>query len=125
VAGGLPGQRLLARLSITTSDDTVLRRVRHEPAQPPAAPQIRNLGVEDWAWRKGQEYGTILVNLDLRRVVDLLPDRAAESLSEWLQQHPEIVTISRDRCGINAEGAAHGAPQWEAGVSHANGRRKI
>lgn len=70
VAGGLPGQRLLARLSIATSDDTVLRRVRQKPAQEPALP-VRNLGVDDWAWRKRQEYGTILVNLDLRRVVDL------------------------------------------------------
>ena len=54
-------------------------------------------GVDDWAWRKGREFGTILVNLDLHRVVDLLPDRAAESFSQWLLQHPEIVTISRDR----------------------------
>jgi transposase len=111
VAGGLPGQRLLARLSIATSDDTVLRRVRQPPAQPASTLPIRNLGVDDWAWRKGQDYGTILVNLDLRRVVDLLPDRAAESFSEWLQQHPEIVTISRDRCGLYAEGATLGAPQ--------------
>ena len=72
---------------------------------------VRNLGVDDWAWRKGQDYGTILVNLDLRRVVDLIPDRAAESFSAWLQQHPEIVTISRDRCGLYAEGATLGAPQ--------------
>jgi transposase len=111
VAGGLPGQRLLARLSIIISDDTVLRRVRQEPAQVPSSLPVRNLGVDDWAWRKGQEYGTILVNLDLHCVVDLLPDRAAESFSEWLQQHPEIVTISRDRCGLYAEGAALGAPQ--------------
>jgi transposase len=111
VAGGLPGQRLLQRLSIATSDDTVLRRVRQEPAQEPSALPIRNLGVDDWAWRKGQDYGTILVNLDLRHVVDLLPDRAAESFSEWLQSHPEIVTISRDRCGLYAEGATLGAPQ--------------
>jgi len=69
------------------------------------------LGVDDWAWRKGQDYGTILVNLDLHRVVDLLPDRAAESFSEWLRQHPGIVTIARNRCGIYAEGAALGAPQ--------------
>jgi transposase len=111
VAGGRSGQRLLARLSIATSDDTVLRRVRQEPAQAPASPPVRNLGVDDWAWRKGQEYGTILVNLDLHRVVDLLPDRAAESFSEWLRQHPEVVTISRDRCGLYAEGASLGAPQ--------------
>jgi len=110
VAGGLPGQRLLSRLSIATSDDTVLRRVREQPTEASAVP-IHNLGVDDWAWRKGQDYGTILVNLDLHRVVDLLPDRAAESFSAWLKQHPEIVTISRDRCGLYAEGATLGAPQ--------------
>lgn len=110
VAGGLPGQRLLARLSIATSDDTVLRRVREQPTEASAVP-IHNLGVDDWAWRKGQDYGTILVNLDLHRVVDLLPDRAAESFSAWLKQHPEIVTIARDRCGLYAEGATLGAPQ--------------
>jgi transposase len=111
VAGGLPGQRLLERLSIVTSDDTVLRRLRQEPVQEMAMLPVHNLGVDDWAWRKGQEYGTILVNLDAHRVVDLLPDRAADSFSEWLRQHPEIVTVSRDRCGIYAEGAALGAPQ--------------
>jgi transposase len=111
VAGGLPGQRLLARLSIVASDDTVLRRLRQKPAQDLSGLPLRNLGVDDWAWRKGQDYGTILVNLDLHRVVDLLPDRSAESLSEWLKQHPEIVTIARDRCGLYAEGAALGAPQ--------------
>jgi transposase len=111
VAGGLPGQRLLDRLSIAISDDTVLRRIRQKPLQEECGRPVRNLGVHDWAWRKGQDYGTILVNLDLHRVVDLLPDRAAESFSKWLQQHPEIVTVSRDRCGIYAEGATLGAPQ--------------
>ncbi|MEP6540050.1 MAG: ISL3 family transposase [Bryobacteraceae bacterium] len=106
-----PGQRLLARLSIATSDDTVLRRVRQVPGEGPASIPVRNLGVDDWAWLKGREFGTILVNLDLRRVVDLLPDRAAESFSQWLLQHPEIVTISRDRGGLYAEGATLGAPQ--------------
>jgi transposase len=87
-------------LSIAASDDTVLRRIRQEPEQ--GRRVLRNLGVDDWAWRKRQDYGTILVDLDLHRVVDLLSDRAAESFSKWLKQHPEIVTISRDRCGIYA-----------------------
>jgi transposase len=77
----------------------------------PATIAVRNLGVDDWAWLKGREFGTILVDLDLHRVVDLLPDRSAESLSEWLLQHPEVVTISRDRGGLYAEGARLGAPQ--------------
>ena len=102
VAGGLPGQQLLARLSLTASDDTVLRRVRQSEPRPSVP--IHYLGVDEWAWRKGQDYGTILVDLDLHRVVDLLPDRAAESFSAWLQQHPEILTIARDRCGLYAEG---------------------
>jgi transposase len=111
VAGGLPGQRLLARLSLPTSDDTVLRRGRHLPAEAASALPVRHLGVDDWAWRKGQDYGTILVNLDSHRVVDLLPDRSAESFSAWLHEHPEIVSIARDRCGLYAEGAALGAAQ--------------
>ena len=108
VAGGLPGQRLLARLAIATSDDTVLRRIRQKPVEAPVP--VRKVGVDDWAWRKGQDYGTILANLDLHRVVELLPDRAAESFSQWLQRHPEIATISRDRCSLYAEGTALGAP---------------
>jgi transposase len=75
-----------------------------------AIPAIRNLGVDDWAWRKGQDYGTILVDLDLHRVADLLPDRSSESFSSWLQQHPGIATIARDRCGLYADGANVGAP---------------
>jgi hypothetical protein len=57
-----------------------------------------------------RNYGPILVNLDLRRVVDLLPDRSSESFSEWRKNHPEVVTIARDRCGLYAEGATLGAP---------------
>jgi transposase len=109
IAGGLPGQRLLARLAVSTSDDTVLRRLKEE-ADWSVPTEIRHLGVDDWAWRKGQEYGTILVNLDLHRVADLLPDRSTESLSEWLQQRRGIATIARDRCGLYAEGATLGAP---------------
>jgi transposase len=111
VAGGLPGQRLLARLSIATSDDTVLRRVREQPSRAVAVTPVRHLGVDDWAWHRGQDYGTILINLDMHRVIDLLPERSAESFAAWLRQHLEIVTIARDRGGLYAEGAARGAPQ--------------
>ena len=111
VAGGLPGQRLLARLAIAVSDDTVVRRVREKPPEEVSVTPIRHLGVDDWAWRKGQVYGTILVDLDLHRVIDLLPARTAESFAAWLKQHPEIVTIARDRSGLYAEGAARAAPQ--------------
>ena len=71
---------------------------------------VRHLGVDDWAWKKGQDYGTILVDLDRPRVIDLLPGRSAGELSCWLQQQPGIEVIARVRCGIYAEGANIGAP---------------
>ena len=110
VVGGLPGSRLLARLAITTSDDTVLRRVKMRLPSDAIDDPIRSLGVDDWAWRKGQDYGTILVDLDRHCVADLLPGRSAEELAEWLTQHPTIHVISRDRSGIYSEGAQLGSP---------------
>ena len=66
--------------------------------------------VDDWAWRKYQSYGTILVDLERLRVFYLLPDRSAESLTLWLTQHPTVEVISRDRFGLYADGASQGAP---------------
>jgi transposase len=68
------------------------------------------LGVDDWAWRKRQRYGTMLMDLERRRVIDLLPVRSAPSFADWLGQHPEVEIIARDRCGLYAEGAQKGAP---------------
>ncbi|MHB8502627.1 MAG: transposase [Candidatus Acidiferrales bacterium] len=112
VAGGLLGSRLLARLAILTSDDTVLRRVKFPPSTSgsDSGSLIDVLGVDDWAWRKGHSYGTILVDLQQHRVSNLLPDRSAESFEAWLKQQPEIRVISRDRGGLYAEGARLGSP---------------
>ena len=109
--GGRPGQRLMRRLGIQVSADTLIRQVKRA-ARLPALPQlIRVLGVDDWAWCKGQTFGTILVDLERRQVVDLLPTRSADSLGKWLAQHPEVTTVSRDRQGVYAEGARRGAPE--------------
>jgi transposase len=86
-AGGLPGSRILQRLALPASDDTVLRAVQHAGDVPADGP-IRSLAVDDWAWRKGQSYGTIFVDLDKHRVVDLLPDRSTEAVRAWLERHP-------------------------------------
>jgi hypothetical protein len=68
--------------------------------------------VDEWAWRKGQgNYGTILVDLEKRKVADLLPDCSADSFADWLRQHPGVSIISRDRQGLLAEGGRAGAPQ--------------
>jgi transposase len=108
--GGRPGRRLMSRLGMPVSADTLIRQVKRA-AHLPALPQVRVLGVDDWAWRKGQTFGTILVDLEHSQVVDLLPTRSADSLGEWLAQHPEVTLISRDRQGVYAEGARRVAPE--------------
>lgn len=72
--------------------------------------KVRVLGVDDWAWRKRQEYGTILMDLEQRQVIDLLPVRSAASFADWLRHHPGVEIIARDRCGLYAEGGHEGAP---------------
>jgi transposase len=90
--------------------DTLIRQVKRA-ARLPALAQVRVLGVDDWAWCKGQTFGTILVDLERSQVVDLLPTRSADSVVKWLTQHPEVTTVSRDRQGVYAEGARRGAPE--------------
>ena len=105
--GGLPGSRLLDAIGITVSDDTVLRRIKTQPRKAVAA---RVLGVDEWAWRKRLRYGTILVDLERSRVIDLLPVRTAESLASWLRTHPGAEVIARDRSTLFADGGCDGAP---------------
>src|SRR5689334_4792069 len=104
--GGEAAARLLQRLAMPTSADTVLRLVRGLPLPTFEAPRI--VGIDDWALKKGQTYGTILVDLEARRVVDLLPERAALPVAKWLEGHPTIEAIVRD----SFQRSMPGVPRW-------------
>jgi transposase len=96
-------------LGLPTSPDALLRRVRRAPL--PLQPAVRVLGVDDWAWKKGQRCGTILCDLERRQPVDLLPERSADSFARWLKVHPGVEIISRDRGDEYIKGASQGAPR--------------
>ncbi len=105
---GKGGARLAERLGIPTTRPTVLRRIMQLPDAPCAS--VVYLGIDDFAFRRGYRFGTILVNLESHRVVDLLPDRRAETAAQWMRQQPDLAVISRDRGREYASAAREGAP---------------
>ena len=109
--GGRPSERLMRRLGMPVSDTTILRNLNGHARFRSSNEAVRVAGVDDWAWRKGANYGTIIVDLERRRVVDLLADRSAETTAAWLKDHPEVEMVSRDRAGLYAEAARQSAPQ--------------
>lgn len=106
--GGEAGARLARELGFTVSPDTLLRRLHQTSQDWPTTARI--VGVDDFAFRRGQRYGTLLVDLEQRLPIDLLPDREAETLSAWLKAHPGIEIITRDRSKTYTCAITEGAP---------------
>jgi transposase len=103
------GTRLAGRLGMHTSPTTLLRRVMALPTAPPGPVSI--LGIDDWSFRRGRKFGTILVDLRAHQVIELLADRKTETAAAWMQTHDEIDLVSRDRGEDYAAAARLGAPQ--------------
>jgi len=111
VAGGEAGARLATRLRMSTSGDTLLRLLRAAPPQPEDGPPPTVVGIDDFALRKGRTYGTILVDLQRRRAIDLLPERTAQSVAARLRALPGLTVVARDRSQEYARAVSIGAPQ--------------
>jgi transposase len=110
VLGGSAGSRLAEQLGILASGSTLLRELQKRAgSKASSAPRV--VGIDDWAWRKGQRYGTIVCDLERRKVIDLLPDRSAESTAAWLRAHPGIEIVSRDRASLYAEAVHRAVPR--------------
>jgi transposase len=108
--GGQPAERLMTRLGLPRSGNTILRHLKRSVADRIKG-KVRVLGIDDWSWLKSVNYGTIMVDLERREVVDVLPDRSATATAVWLGQHAEVEVVSSDRCGLYAQSARKGAPQ--------------
>ncbi len=108
-SGGEAGARLATRLRMPTSGDTLLRILRATP--PVNAPPATVIGIDDFALRKGRVYGTIIVDLERRTPIDLLPDRTVDTVGTRLRARPDLAIVARDRSPEYARGVAAGAPQ--------------
>ena len=106
--GGEGGRRLLAHLGMSASADTLLRLVRRAAVVPAATPTA--IGIDDFALRRGQRYGTIISDLATHQPVDILPERSADAVATWLLANPAVTTVARDRSGVDADGIRQGAP---------------
>lgn len=103
--GGEPGSRLSRKLAMPVSGDTLLRTIHSAPLPGLFAPTV--VGIDDWAWRRGQRYGTIICDLERNCMLNLLPNRNADSVARWLKRWPGIKVVARDRAALYA--VAHAA----------------
>ena len=110
--GGAPAARLAHRLALPASPSTFLRMVRAGPAPVPWLPRV--IAIDEWAWRRGRRYGKIIVDLERNTIAELLSDRDAATVADWLRRHPSVEIVARDRAEVYGECVRQGAP----GVVH-------
>ncbi len=106
--GGRLGVRVTNRLGIQTSRHTILRRIMALPTEPVG--DVPQIGIDDFSFRRGYKFGTIIVDLRTHKVLDVLADRTADTSAAWMATHPEIELVSRDRGGDYAAAARRGVP---------------
>ncbi|GLK72180.1 hypothetical protein GCM10017643_22960 [Ancylobacter dichloromethanicus] len=101
----------MQRLGMPVSDDTILRQLMRDAGIAQRNSEIPVVGIDDWSWRRATSYGTIMVDLERRSVIDILDARSVESAATRLRDHPCVEIVSRDRCGLYAQATREGAPQ--------------
>jgi transposase len=106
---GMLGERLASDLRLKTSWKTILRRIMALPDKPSAT--VVEMGIDDFSFRRGRKFGSLVVDMQNHEVIDVLPDRTAETVKVWMHLHPEIQLVSRDRGGEFASAAREALPQ--------------
>ncbi len=109
-AGGRVSERLLTRLGMPVSDNAIRRQLKSHVRKQRKTEPLRAIAIDDWSWRKGFIYRTIVVDLERRTEADVMKTRSAEATADWLKQHLEVEFVSRDRCAFYAQGIRKGAP---------------
>jgi transposase len=107
--GGEAGARLGKKLSYPGSADTILRLVKQDPLLTSSSPRV--VGIDDWSWKRGLHYGTLICDLENNRPIDVLPDRSVQTVSAWFEKRPSVEIVSRDRSSEYAAAISKGAPQ--------------
>jgi transposase len=109
--GGSAGGRLACRLALPVSGDTLLRLVRQGASVQPPSTSATVIGIDDFAWKRGQRYGTVICDLERRRIIDLLPDRQPATVEDWLARHPGVSVVARDRGAGYGHAVARACPE--------------